>query len=73
MSGDKQSALAVRLKLEQQHPEISISSPLTSLSGMWELTIEGNDATSYADFWMMIDYISERYQVVETVTAPEQS
>jgi hypothetical protein len=37
-----------------------IRSPLTSLSGRWELI--GDDGTAtYDDFWMMADYLAEHY------------
>jgi hypothetical protein len=67
------NALAVRLRLEKQHPEIAISSPLTSLSGMWELAVEGGDTTAYSGFWLMVDYLSERFQDVESMTDLEPS
>jgi hypothetical protein len=59
MTGQK-NALAVREAIEAGHPEITIKSPLTSLSGNWELAIDG-DNTSFDDFWMLVDHLAARY------------
>lgn len=57
---DRQNALAVREAIGAAHPEIMIKSPLTSRSGRWELMID-NGTTIYDNFWMMVDYLAERY------------
>lgn len=54
------NALQARKATGTGHPEIAISSPLTSPSGRWELDIEGG-TTQYGNFWMMVDYLADRY------------
>lgn len=56
----RRNALAVRESIEADHPEIAIKSPLTSLSGRWELSTDGGTAT-YDDFWMMVDHLAAMF------------
>lgn len=56
----QKNALAVREALEAGHPEIAIKSPLTSLSGRWELSTDGG-TTTYSNFWLMVDFLAGRY------------
>jgi hypothetical protein len=61
VTGGKPSALAVRLAAEAAHPEIQITTPLTSRSGRWELTTDGDGCSAYSGFWEMVDALAERY------------
>jgi hypothetical protein len=55
------NALAVRLKVEAEHPDIRIITPLASKSGRWELEIGEGDTASYSDFWTMIDHLAGKF------------
>lgn len=61
----ERNALEVRKSIEAAHPEIKISSPLTSASRRWELAIAGEIAV-YSDFWAMVHALADRYPDVET-------
>jgi hypothetical protein len=52
--------LATREVIETNPAEIVINSPMTSRSGLWELTTSGG-TTLYDDFWFMADFIAARY------------
>jgi hypothetical protein len=43
------------------HPEIMITTPLTSRSGVWELSTDGRSSATYEDFWMMADYLAAKF------------
>jgi hypothetical protein len=61
MTDRKANALAAREAIEAAHPEITIVTPLTSRSGLWELSIDDDSTTEYSDFWMMIDHLAELF------------
>lgn len=44
-------------------PEITITTPLTSRSGKWELSTGERDSTVYDNFWTMVDFLANRYDV----------
>jgi hypothetical protein len=60
VTSDQPTALTVRLAIEAAHPEIQITTPLTSKSGQWELTAKGTTAT-FSDFWAMTGHLAELY------------
>jgi hypothetical protein len=43
------------------HPEIMITTPQTSRSGMWELSTDGRSTAIYDDFWLMADYLAAKF------------
>jgi hypothetical protein len=59
------NALAVREAIEAVHPEISITTPLTSRSGKWELVIDDSTA-QWDDFWLMIDHLADRFGDIDS-------
>lgn len=63
--GPRASALAVRQAFESAHPEITIGTPLNSLSGRWELSIGDDETTEFIDFWTMIDHLAELFGDIE--------
>lgn len=65
ITGPKTSALAVRQAVEFAHPEITILTPLTSLSGLWELTTDDGTTTYYDDCEMMLDHLERRFGGIE--------
>jgi hypothetical protein len=64
MTGRK-NALEVRETIEADHPEIGITSPLTSMSGMWELRVH-DTTTLFNDFWMMVDHLAATFGEIES-------
>lgn len=59
------NALEVRLAVEKAHPEIRIVTPLSSLSGQWELCIGDGDTAFFSDFWTMVDSVAGQFGDVE--------
>ena len=59
--GKSAGRLAAREVIETNPAEIVINPPLTSRSGLWELTTSGGGTTLYDDFWLMADFIAARY------------
>jgi hypothetical protein len=58
----QRNALSTRLSIEKIHPEISIRSPLTSPSGLWELQMDSDDGPAFYDeFWELAHAIADRY------------
>jgi hypothetical protein len=54
------TALQARIAYEAAHPEIAITSPLTSRSGHWELTTtDGTDTFSAVQ--AMLDFLAARF------------
>ncbi len=58
----RQNALAVRKAIEAARPEIAITTPLASLSGLWELCV-GGETSQYDDFWLMVDHLAAKYGI----------
>jgi hypothetical protein len=54
------TALQVRIAYESAHPEIAITSPLTSRSGQWELTTADGTAT-FSAVQSMLDFLATRF------------
>jgi hypothetical protein len=69
VSDVKPNALAVREAVEATHPEIRITIPLVSKSGLWELEIGDSDRTSYSDFWMMVDYLVGLFGDIKAISS----
>jgi hypothetical protein len=44
-------------------PEITITTPLSSGSGRWELFVDGRSSGTYDDFWLMADHLAARFDV----------
>lgn len=54
------SALQRRVAYEDAHPEIAITSPLTSRSGLWELSADG-ETSAFSGVWAMLDFLGTHY------------
>lgn len=46
--------------------EIEITTPLTSRSGKWELSTDGRSSGTYDDFWMMVDFLANKFGEIES-------
>jgi len=51
------AALQTRVDYEAAHPEVEITTPLTSRSGLWELSTEGS-ITTFSGVWAMLDFLA---------------
>jgi hypothetical protein len=58
--GAGRTALQARIAYESAHPEIAITSPLTSGSGWWELTTADGTAT-FSAVQAMLDFLATRF------------
>jgi hypothetical protein len=58
--GQQAGALQTRVAYEDAHPEITITSPLTSRSRLWELSAEG-ETTAFSGVWAMLDCLAAQY------------
>lgn len=65
---DHRNALAAREAIEAQHPEITITTPLTSRSRQWELYAQG-EVVQFDDFWFLVDHLAARFGDIEPATA----
>jgi hypothetical protein len=61
---EQRNALKVRQAIEAAHPEVTITTPLTSRSGNWELSV-GGESTQYSNFWMMVDHLAAKFGDIE--------
>ncbi len=67
--GSRTTALQARIHYESAHPEIGITTPLTSPSGQWEVSTA--DGTSrFGEVWAMLDFLAARFGPVEHDRAP---
>ena len=48
---------------EAARAEIEIRTPETSRSGKWELSTGERDSTVYDNFWTMVDFLANKYDV----------
>ena len=46
---------------EAARAEIQITTPQTSGSGMWELSTDRVSRAAFDNFWVMVDYLADRY------------
>ena len=53
----RETALQARVAYESAHPEIAITSPLTSRSGRWELSSPDGTAT-FGEVQSMLDFLA---------------
>jgi hypothetical protein len=58
--GAGRTALQTRIAYECAHPEIAITSPLTSRSGQWEVTTADGTAT-FGAVQAMLDFLAARF------------
>jgi hypothetical protein len=51
---------------EATRAEIEITTPQTSRSGKWELSTDGCSSGTYDDFWMMVDFLANKFGTIES-------
>jgi hypothetical protein len=59
-----------RLRFEQKHPEVTITTPIRSANRKWTVHVPGEGTAAYDDPRLMMDALEARYDMVsETETS----